>query len=131
VSQQSCFPPILVEIGQVVHEKKICKGFCYIKLCPLRAWPFVITGTSFEQTWISLTQGSSMSHIKAFRPVVHEKFLKIYQHFPYFALYWASKGASPFIWTIWIPIAKHVSHQVWLKLAMQFMRRRFLKDFTI
>jgi len=40
----------LVEIGQVVHEKKIFKGFCYIKLCPLRAWPFMTPGTSFEQT---------------------------------------------------------------------------------
>jgi len=29
---QACFPPILVEIGQVVHEKKIFKGFSYISL---------------------------------------------------------------------------------------------------
>jgi len=27
------------------------------------------------------------------------RFLKIYQTFPYFAPYWAPKGASPFIWT--------------------------------
>jgi len=30
--------------------------------------------------------------------------LKIYQKFPYFAPYWAPKGTSPFIWTIWISI---------------------------
>jgi len=24
-----------------------------IKLCPLRAWPFMTPGTSFEQSWIS------------------------------------------------------------------------------
>jgi len=29
---QACFPPSLVEIGKVVHEKKIFKGFCYISL---------------------------------------------------------------------------------------------------
>jgi len=35
----------------VVHEKKIFKGFChinYIKLCPLRAWPFMTPRTLFE-----------------------------------------------------------------------------------
>jgi len=49
---QACFPPILVHIGQVVHEKKIFKGFCYISLyktISLRVWPFMTPGTSFEQ----------------------------------------------------------------------------------
>jgi len=30
---------------------------------------------------------------------MRRRFLKIYQNFPYFASFWASKGASPFIWT--------------------------------
>jgi len=33
----------------VIDEKKILKVFCYIKMCPLRAWPFETSGTLFEQ----------------------------------------------------------------------------------
>jgi len=39
-----------------------------------------------------------MLNINAFQLVVHEKNISnIYQNFPYFAPYWAPKGASPFI----------------------------------
>jgi len=58
-----------------------------------------------------------MLSINAFRPVVHEKSLKIYQNVPYVAPYWAPKGASPFIWKVWTPSPKHVSCQVWVILA--------------
>jgi len=51
----------------VAHEKMNFKGFCYIKCCPLRAWPFVTPGTSFEQISISLPQGCSMPNIKVFQ----------------------------------------------------------------
>jgi len=58
-----------------IHEKDIFKGFnyiyTYIKLCHLRAWPFVTPETLFEQ--VSLSKGCSMPDTKAFRPVVHEK----------------------------------------------------------
>jgi len=44
---------------------------------------------SFEQSGISLPQGCTMLNSKALWPVVHEKkFLKIYQNFPDFALFW-------------------------------------------
>jgi len=45
----------------------------YIKLCPLRAWPFVIPGTWFVKNCISLSQGCSMPNIKALRSMIHEK----------------------------------------------------------
>jgi len=89
---QVLFPPSLVKICQVVHEKKIFKGFCYISLYK-NTWPFVTPESIFEQNWISLSQGCPMPNINAFWPVVRQK--KIYQHFPY----WTPKEVSPFIWT--------------------------------
>jgi len=36
-------------IAHLFSPPELFKGFCYIKLCSLRAWPFVTLGTSFEQ----------------------------------------------------------------------------------
>jgi len=47
--------PKINKFRPVVHEK-IFKGIGYINLyeiCPLRAWPFVTPGTSFEQFCVS------------------------------------------------------------------------------
>jgi len=46
------------------------------------------------------------------------RFLNIYQNCPYFA----PKGPDPLFERIQIPIPKHVSNQVWLKLAYWFLR---------
>jgi len=73
-----------------------------------------------------------MQNINAFRQVVHgKKIFKIHQHFSYFSPYWAPKGARPFYLNKYdSPSPKHVSHQVWLKLAKQIMRRKYLKVFA-
>jgi len=42
--------PNINAFEEVVHEKKIFKGFCYINLCPFRVQPFVTPETLFEQT---------------------------------------------------------------------------------
>jgi len=73
--------------------------------------------TLSEQNLISLLQGYSMPNINVFWPVVHEK--KIFEYlskFPYFAPYWAPKGASPLNKSE-SSSSKHVSCQRWLKLA--------------
>jgi len=36
-------------IAHLFSPPKLFKGLRYIKLCSLRAWPFVTLGTSFEQ----------------------------------------------------------------------------------
>jgi len=46
---------------------------------------------------------------------MRRRFFNIYQSFPYFAPYWAPKGASPLFEQIWISMPKHVSYRVWLK----------------
>jgi len=38
------------------------------------------------------------------------RFFNIYQHFPYFAPYWAPKGASPFIRTNLNPLSQRIIH---------------------
>jgi len=45
------------------------------------------------------------------------QWFKIYQQFPYFAPYWAPEVAALLFEQIWFPIPKHVSHQVWFKMA--------------
>jgi len=71
--KHACFPPSLVEIGQVVHEKKMFEDLTKFSLfCPL----------------LGLKRGQPL-----------------FMH----------KSESPSL--------KHVSHQVWLKLAMWFVRR--------
>jgi len=60
--------------------------------------------------------------------VVHEKIFEDLSTLSFFAPYWASKGASPFIWTNLSPSPKHLSYQVWLKLAYWFLRRSHLKE---
>jgi len=60
-----------------------------------------------------------MPNIKAFRPEVHEK--KIFEDltiFPLFCPLFGTKSGQPlFINKSESPSLKHVSHQVWLKLA--------------
>jgi len=79
--------------------------FCYINLyrtMPLRAWPFVIPRTSFEQTWISLPQRCSMPNIvdfpSQFRTVVYGK---IFEDLSKFC---PLKRSVPLFEQIWIPI---------------------------
>jgi len=68
-----------------------------------------------------------MPNINAFRPVIHGT--TIYQNFPYFAPYWAQKGASPlYLNKSESPCSKYVSYQLWLKLAWWFLRRSRLKE---
>jgi len=90
----------------------------------------MIPGTSFEQTCISLPQVCSMPNIKAFQPVVHEK--KMFEDLTKFSLFCpllGPKGGQPlYLNKSEFPYAKHVSYQVWLKLAMWFLRRSRLKE---
>jgi len=53
-----------------------------------------------------------MLNINLFWPVIssEEDFRKIYHNFPYFALYWAPKRASPFISTHMNPQPPSMMH---------------------
>jgi len=65
-----------------------------------------------------------MSNINEFQPVVHEK---IYQNFPYFFPLLGPKSGQPlYLNKSESPSPKHVSCQVWLKLA-KWLRRSCLK----
>jgi len=74
-----------------------------------------------------------MPNIKAFRPVVHEtKFFEDLSNLSLFCpLFGPKRGQPLFMNKSESSSLKHVSHQVWLKLAEQFMRRRLLKVFAI
>jgi len=80
---------------------------------------FAIPEILFEQTWNSLPQGCYMPNINAFRPVVHEK--KIFEDLSKFSLFCpllGSKMGQPlYLNKSESPSPKHVSCQVWLKLA--------------
>jgi len=124
----------LVEIGQVFDEKKILKGFYYIKLCPVRAWPFMTPGTSFEQTLISLPKGCSLPNIKSFRPVVHEK--KIFEDLTKFSLFsplmGPKRGQPLFMNKSESPSLKHVSHTPSLvEIGQVVHEKKIFKVFTI
>jgi len=74
-------------------------------------------------------QACFMPNIKAFWPVVHEK---IFEHLTKFSLFCPllePKGGQPlYLNKFESPSPKHVSHQVWLKLAKWFLRRIRLKE---
>jgi len=71
-----------------------------------------------------------MLNINAFRPVVHEK--KIFQDsskFSLFCLLFGPKSGQPlYLNKCEFPSPKHVSCQVWLKLAHWFLKRSRLKE---
>jgi len=96
----------------------------WIGLVNKNLWPFVTPGTSFEQTWIFLPQGCSMSNISAFRPVVYEKnilrFIKIFLVLPLI-------GPSPIIWTNLNP-HPYPCFPPSVKLAKWFLRRSCSKE---
>ena len=74
---QECFVPNVVEIGQMVLEKKILKFlqciFGISWLSPLG----IGCGPSFEQTWIPFTQEFFVPTLFEIGPVVLEKMIKI------------------------------------------------------
>ena len=75
---QGCFVPSLVEIGSVVREKifKFCHSIPTIpKLSPLGKG----RDPSFEQTWISFTQGCFVSSLFEIGKVVLEKKIKMWK----------------------------------------------------
>jgi len=67
-----------------------------------------------------------MPNIKGFRPVVHEK--KIFEDLTKFSLLGPKRGQPLYLNKSEYPSPKHVSHQVWLKLAKWFVRRSRLKE---
>jgi len=113
---QACFPPSLIAIGQVVHEKMIFKSFCYISLYELgcgHLWPQGVSLNKPESPCPKDVPCQISMHANG---SWEEDFLRIIN--TYFAPYWAPKGASPlYLNKSESPSHKHVSHQVWLKLA--------------
>ena len=99
---QGCFVPSWVEIGPVVLEKRILfissmyfRYFC--NYLPLEKGK----GPSFEQTWISFTQGCFVPSLVEIGQVVLWKriFFLSSKYFRYFCNYFRLEKGGPFIWT--------------------------------
>ena len=78
-----------------------------------------MNGSSFEQTWVLITQGYFVPYLVEIGRVVLEKIFK-FSLFPNYIPF--GKGPGPFKF----PSPKDAVWQVWLKLAKWFWRRRFL-----
>jgi len=83
----------------------------YVKVEVPGVGPCMTLGTLFEQIEIPLPNGYFLRNINTFRPVVHEN--KIFEDLSKFSLLGPKR--APLFEQIWFP--KHVSYQVWLKLA--------------
>ena len=88
--------PSLVEIGPVVLEKKIFGGggLMYFSYWIISS-PWKRGRASFEQTWISVTQGCFLPSLVEIDPLVLGKILKI---FAISLLSPLGKEMEPFIW---------------------------------
>ena len=120
--------PSLVELGPVVLEKKFFKScqfnFIISQLSPL--WEGF--GPSFEQTWIPFTQGCFVPSLVEIGSVVLEKnifssiyFLLFHNYLP------LEKDGALHLNKLESPSPKNALCWVWIKLALCFWRRRFLK----
>ena len=78
-STPGCFVPNLVEIGPVVLKRGFLNIFNIILLFLLLFPLWEGHGPSFEQTWISSTQGCFLSSLVEIGPVVLEKKLKMWK----------------------------------------------------
>jgi len=121
----------IVQFGAAVLEKKIFKHFLinhYVKVQVPGAGPYMTLGTSIEQTWIPLPQGCSLPNINAW-PVVHEKIFEDLSKLSLlYPLLGHKRGQPLYLNTSESSFPKHVSHQVWLKLAKWFLRRSCLNE---
>jgi len=80
--------------------------------------------TLFEQTWVSLPQRCYMLNINVFPLLVHEK--KIFEDLSKCSLFCPllcpKRGQPLYLNKSQSPSPRHVSCQVWLKLAQWFLR---------
>jgi len=106
---QAFFPPSLVEIGQVVHEKKIFKSFCYVSLYKIMSpkGVAVYDPTDFISTNLNLL-APRMFHAKyqsfPASGSWEEDFLRFNKIFLILPLIGPQRGPAPFYKQIWIPI---------------------------
>jgi len=91
-----------MHLGQWFRRRKFLKLFAktYIKLCPLKTWPFVTPWTSFVQL-----ESPGPKDVPCQIPMhlnkwfMRSRFLKICQLSPLFGPLNGPQGASPFILT--------------------------------
>ena len=122
--------PSLVEIGQVVLEKRIFNFVNVFSLfrnyLPLKGW-----GPLFEQSRIPFTQGCSVPSLVEIGSVVLEKIFSIssmyMMYFLLFRNYLPLKGPALYLNKLESPSPKGALCQVWLKLAQWFWRRILCK----
>ena len=93
-----------------------------------------IFGSSFEETWIPFTQGCFVPSLVEIGSVVLEK--KIFKFCQCISAISLSspldkKGVTLHLNKLEFPSPKDASHQVWLKLAQRFWRRRFSKFINV
>ena len=92
-----------------------------------------LNGSSFEQTWIPFTQRCFMPNLNKIGPVVLEKnifnFINVFLLFRnYLPL---ERGGGLYLNKREPPSPKDALCQVWLKLSLCFLRRRFLNFFNV
>ena len=116
---QGCLLPSLVEVGTVALEKKI---FYFVIISPWKRM-----GSSFEQTWIPLTQGwLCQVWLKLAQWFWRRRFSKFLIVFSQFHNYLPlEKGRALQLNKLEFPSLKDTLCHVWLKLAQWFWRRRW------
>ena len=82
-------------------------------------------GPSFEQTWLPITQGCFVSSLVEIGPVVlMKKIFKVHQCIYHLPLE-NGRGVALHLNKLESPSSKYALCQVWLKLALWFLRWRF------